>query len=69
MINQSYPHDYLPTPSNDLDGEEGSDPMDPRILRIAAAIGRQLAREWLASQRGANRRHDDEEHPLEDDER
>lgn len=42
------------SPAND-NGDEGSpEPTDPRILRIASAIGRQIAREWSAQPKAEN---------------
>jgi hypothetical protein len=40
-------------PAND-NAPAAAAPVDPRILRIAQAIGRQLAREWVESQAAAN---------------
>jgi len=43
----------LLTPAND-NGEAAAAPIDPRILIIARAIGRQIAREQLDELRAAN---------------
>jgi hypothetical protein len=40
-------------PAND-NGSRNSEPLDPRILRIAEAIGRQLAREQARPPAAAN---------------
>jgi hypothetical protein len=40
-------------PAND-NGSRTGEPLDPRILRIAEAIGRQLAREQAKSPAAAN---------------
>lgn len=53
-----------PAPANDYDAFEGKDGPDPRILRIAAAIGRQLARELLAANLAAINGPENEEEPL-----
>jgi hypothetical protein len=42
-----------PHPAND-NGSRTNEPLDPRILRIAEAIGRQLAREHAKPPAAAN---------------
>jgi hypothetical protein len=52
--------DPLPSPAND-NGSTAATPIDPRILVIARAIGRQIALEQLDKLQAANdNRHDDE---------
>jgi hypothetical protein len=44
MDQEKRPEDETTNPAND-NGADANKPIDPRILRIAQAIGRQLARE------------------------
>lgn len=48
------------TPAND-NGEAAASPIDPRILMIARAIGRQIARDQLATLPAANDNRPDDE--------
>jgi hypothetical protein len=52
MEKESDPQLGLDNPAND-NGRSVSVPLDPRILRIAEAIGRQLAREHAKMRRSA----------------
>ncbi len=54
------PHDALPDPQIEAANDNESTrkcALDPRLLTIARAIGRQIAREELACLRAANDNH------------
>lgn len=53
MSTHDHPEDNVGKPAND-NGAADSAPSDPRILRIAAAIGRQIAREQIRLRRPVN---------------